>query len=272
MLKFGWLEPSHHLPILPPGRISILKQKPFTDRLRAFVDLSQRELRALKSLIGQREVRSACQVIRKHGDSVEGLYALEDGWVTSNYELKDGTRQIVKVHLPGDILGAPSLSLKAAIETLVSVTPVTVRIIPLSSLTVIFRDYPRIAASLFICAQQERVSLQEHLSIVGRRRAVNRLAALSVNFGERLGALSDGSTASFELPLVQLELAEILGITPVHINRMFRDLTEMGLIRRNGREIFLSDVDALRRLSGVRMQDWVGVPSWVKALPGEAPA
>lgn len=248
------------------GRISSLQRILFTDRLQAFANLNQRELKALEDLVGEPQTLSDRKIIRKHGDKVDGLYALEDGWVTSNYDLKDGTRQIVKVHLPGDILGAPSLSLKAAVETLASVTPVTFRVFPLSSLTVIFRDYPRIAAALFLCAQQERVSLQEHLSIVGRRRAVGRLAALMLSLGERLGALSNGSTGSFELPLVQPELAELLGITAVHLNRAFRDLTERGLVQRHGRELVLSDVAGLKKLSGLRVQEWASMPGWVEAL------
>lgn len=235
-------------------------------RFEAFVDLSEEERKALKELAGEAQHRPARQTIRRQGDRIEGLYTLDAGWVTSSYDLKDGKRQTVKVHLPGDILGAPSLALKTAGETLTSVTPVIFRCIPFDALASIFREYPRVSALFFLCAQQERVFLMERLSSVGQRNALSRLATLLLHLAERLGLLG-GAAVSFELPLRQQELAELLGLTPVHLNRTFQRLIGSGMVERDGRALLLSDISSLRNLAGMQAREWVYMPAWLEGLP-----
>ena len=59
--------------------------------------------------------------------------------------------------------------------------------------------------------------------------------------------LSDGR--QFSLPLTQADLGEACGMTPVHINRMLKELRERGLMHMERGRVTILDLQALRRLS-----------------------
>ncbi len=235
-------------------------------RFEAFVDLGPADRALLASFAEASVSLHSGRVLRNQGDPVDCIYLLEEGWAVDSYDLEDGNRQIVKVHLPGDILGAPSLALEAAGETLTAVTPVVVRPIPLMALSQIFARAPRLAAAFFLCAQQERIFLLERLATVGKRRALPRLAAFLLHIHERLAASNSGYTSFASLPLTQTDIGEILGLTAVHVNRTFRELDATGMIRRGQGWIEFVDVPALRVLSGMPEHRWVRNPAWILSL------
>ncbi|HUD93361.1 cyclic nucleotide-binding domain-containing protein [Sphingobium sp.] len=89
------------------------------------------------------------RVIRREGDEVSGVFFLMEGWVGSSIMLRNGRRQIVKLHLPGDMLGFPSLALLASGESLEALTDTIVSFIPNTSLGRMFTESPRLAIGLF---------------------------------------------------------------------------------------------------------------------------
>lgn len=203
------------------------------------------------------------RTIRREGDRVQSVYMLLDGWALSSITLADGRRQIVKAHLPGDILGSPSIALAAAAETLTALTQVRIRSVSLAAFGSIFERLPHLAALMFLSAQQERVILMDRLCSVARTSAESRLAALILHLRDRLALLQPDLNARFEHPLTQEQLGDILGLTSVHVNRVFRVLEGKRLIRRDGYAIELLDIAALRRLSGVPARTLAQDLSWL---------
>lgn len=203
------------------------------------------------------------RTIRREGDPVQSVYMLLEGWAISSIALADGRRQIVKVHLPGDILGSPSVTLAAAAETLTALTQVRIRSVSLAAFGTIFKRLPHLAALLFLSAQQERVILMDRLCSVGRTSAESRLAALILHLRDRLALLHPDIGSRFEHPLTQEQLGDIVGLTSVHVNRVFRVLEDKRLIRRDGHAVELLDIPALRRLSGVPVRNLTQDLSWL---------
>lgn len=76
---------------------------------------------------------------------------------------------------------------------------------------------------------------------VGRRDARARMAHLLCEFALRLEAADLGDHCNFELPLTQEQLADALGLTPVHVNRTIMALGEQGLISRTHRSVQVED-------------------------------
>jgi CRP/FNR family transcriptional regulator len=234
-------------------------------RLAEFAMPTDDELAFFKRLCGPEWLVPRRGTIRMQGDPVEQIYLLSEGWVASCFDLRSGERQIVKIHVPGDVLGAPSLSLDAAAETLVALTAVKVRSLPLKAFGPIFREAPALAASMFLSAQQERVFLMERLTSVGRMPAMNRLVVLLLHVHDRLGLLGHPE-GSIDWPLTQSDIGDVLGLTTVHINRMMKSLDREGLIDRTGSTIRLNDVAALRRLSGLPDRNWTKRPEWLAKI------
>ncbi|WP_083277068.1 Crp/Fnr family transcriptional regulator [Sphingobium phenoxybenzoativorans] len=233
-------------------------------RVAEFSDLDAEELDALKmSCSSPREIARGT-VIRRQGEPVDQIYVLKAGWVLSGLDLPDGHNQVVKVHLPGDILGAPSMVLTTAAETLWSVTPATISSIPLRSLARIFHTHPKIGLSLFLCAQQERIFLMDRLTSVGRIPALKRVAAFLLHIHDRLQNCGECKDGLIRWPLTQQHVGDILGLTSVHVNRMLQALIAEGLIARNRQAIHIPDVDAMRDFVPLPTRQWVHDPDWLR--------
>jgi CRP-like cAMP-binding protein len=159
------------------------------------------------------------------------------------------------------MLGTPSLTLPNAAETLIALTRSTVEIVPVGAFAKLFMTQPRIAAATFMIAQKERVLLMDRLTSIARTSAAQRLAAFLLNVYERLTVVGL-KEPTFDLPLSQDELADVLGITPVHANRTLFLLQDAGLIHRKGKCISLLSIPGLRSFGAVpprrfeRSRDW----------------
>ena len=82
-------------------------------RLGEFASLSSRERAALAGLLEPVQHWPRHHVLRHEGADPSHIYLLTKGWVASSIALASGKQQIVKVHLPGDLMGEPSLCLTA---------------------------------------------------------------------------------------------------------------------------------------------------------------
>lgn len=232
-------------------------------RLNEFIRLERRETEAFSALAVERLEFSRHDVIRGEGEPAREVFFLIQGWAACRVDTATGNQQIAKVHLPGDLMGAPSLALARAGETLVALTKVAVDVIPAKRLGTLFSTSPRLAAALFFAAQQERIFLMDRLTSIGRTSAAQRLVAFLLSLYDRLLKLDPHMAPKFELPLSQQQLADVLGITTVHANRTFRQLDQSGLISRSGREIALNDVAVLRRFCCMPQRDFRKVKSWL---------
>jgi|SRR5579884_1152404 len=240
-------------------------------RFNEFVPLSSEESELLESLPVDRLQLRRHQVIRSQGDAVRDVYLLSEGWVGCCVDVAAGTRQMVKVHLPGDMLGTPSLTLTTAAETLIALTRVTVEVIPVAEFSSLFMSAPRIAAAMYLAAQKERVFLMDRLTSVARTSAAQRLAAFLLNVFDRLTVVGLAEPV-FDLPLSQDELADVLGITAVHANRTLFHLEESGFIARRGKCITLLDIPGMRSFGAMpqrrfeRSRDWRLRPALAPSL------
>jgi CRP-like cAMP-binding protein len=230
-------------------------------RFSEFVCLTSAEVQAIERLSVDRLHLKRHDTLRSQGDPVRDVYLLVEGWVGSCVDVATGTRQMVKVHLPGDLLGTPSITVRAAADTLVALKRTTVEVIPVTALAELFMSMPRVAAGLYLTSLKERVFLMDRLTSVARTNAVQRLAAFLVSIHERL-LLAGLEGPQFDLPLSQIELADVIGITPVHANRTWAQLERTGLVRRSGKTVSLVDIEGLRDLGAVpdrrfeRLREW----------------
>lgn len=232
-------------------------------RLNEFIRLQRSEAEAFLRLAVDRREFGRHDLIRPQGDPTDHVYFLIEGWVASQVDTADGGQQIVKVHLPGDVLGGPSLALTRAAESLVALNRTIVEVIPSERFGQLFMRSPRLAAAMFMLVQQERVWLMDKLTSIGRTSAPQRLAAFLLSLHERLNKIDGKTGETFELSLSQSELANVLGITTVHANRTIHHLEKTGMISRSGRKFTLENLEALRGFSGVPHREFKGVPPWL---------
>ena len=239
-------------------------------RFGEFVSLSSAEIHSIERLSVERLHLRRHNTIRSQGDPARDIYLLTEGWVGCCRDVVTGTRQMLKAHLPGDLLGTPSMALPNAVETLVALTRATVEVIPVSAFSRLFVDSPRIAAAMFLSSLKERIFLMDRLTSVARTSAVQRLSAMLINVYERLKTIGL-EQPTFELPLSQNELADVIGITPVHANRTWAQLERTGLIHRQGKRITLLDIEGLKSLGAMPQRRFGRLPQWNAALSELSP-
>lgn len=242
-------------------------QPPF-HRLSEFVSLTSQDMDVVGGWLAVHRKVPRARPLRREGDPVTGVYFLLEGWVCSSLMLRNGRRQLVKVHLPGDMVGLPSLVLPTAGETLEAITDIKVSLIPAPAIGKLFEHSPRLAAGLFLSTQKERVALMQKLSWVGASNAVERMAAFLLDLFVRLDAAKAVSDGRFDFPLTQPQLGELLGLTAVHVNRTLKRLDQTGFIVRGRGWLRIVDFDGLQSLAPNLPPRFAGAAAWSR-LGGE---
>ena len=229
-------------PSMPP-------QSPFARKLGAFVALSGDELSALHKLHARRKMFPAGRDMVHQGQTDQSAFILASGWVCSYKLLSGGARQIVDFQIPGDFLGLRSLLFRASDHTIEPVTRVEASEVLARDLVDTFSDTPRLATAVLWAASRDEAMVVEHLVGIGRRDAKERMAHFLLELGARLKLVGLGSAAGYACPLSQYLLADALGLSAVHVNRVLRELREDGLVTFQHGQVVIHDLDALVRLA-----------------------
>jgi CRP-like cAMP-binding protein len=171
---------------------------------------------------------------------------LLDGLMCRYKDLKDGQRQISALHVPGDFVDLHSFTLKRLDHNVMALTPCTIATMPHDRLTEITEQHPHLTRVYWFLTTLDASIQREWTLSLGRRTAIQRLAALLCELFIRMEivALTDGN--SFPLNITQTDLAECAGLTPVHVNRTLRELRERGLIDMAPRRMTILDMRGLQ--------------------------
>tara|TARA_R110000764_G_scaffold198866_2_gene284185 strand:- start:22607 stop:23416 length:810 start_codon:yes stop_codon:yes gene_type:complete len=221
-------------------RSFIIATIPLVRKLSAFVALSGAEIDVLEGLRKRRRTFVAGRDLVHQGQSDQAAYILMSGWACSYKDLADGQRQIVDFQVPGDFLGLRSVLLHISDHSIEPVTDIEVTEVLKADLLEAFAQTPRLALAIFWAASRDEAMVVEHLVGVGRRNAAERLAHFLLELGARLALIGQGSKAGYDCPLTQYLMADALGLSAVHVNRVLRLLREADLLTfRDGHVTFI---------------------------------
>ncbi len=177
------------------------------------------------------------------GEDAEFVYKVVRGAVRTHKVLNDGRRQITGFHLPGDIFGLEQGALYR--HTAEALSDTQVLIFRRRGIERAATRSAEVACQLWAMAASGLRYAQDQMLLLGRRTAVERVAAFLMEVDERLG-----STGTFALPMTRRDIADHLGLTIETVSRTFSHLEEDGaLLRAGGRHISLKR-GRLRRMVG----------------------
>jgi CRP-like cAMP-binding protein len=226
------------------------RSHPLIEKLTAYVDFDDDEVAALTSLFERARTVPRNRDIVVQGKPYRALYALNEGLALRYKALADGRRQVLNLIVPGDLVGLPICLFDSAIASVSTLTEVSVSPIEFEELFGLFHRHPRISAALFWASAREAGIFVERLAAIGRRSAYERLAHLILELRSRLHVVGLAGPTSFALPLTQEMLADALGLSLQHVNRMIRNLRVEGLASIEEHEVTIHDLDTLVRLAG----------------------
>ena len=153
-----------------------------------------------------------------------------------------GDRQIVAIHMKGEIVDLQNSLLKVADHSVQMLTAGKIAMIPREDILRLTLERPTVAQAMWIDTLVDASIFREWIANVGRRDARTRLAHVLCEFAVRLRLAGLGAETSYELPMTQEQLADTTGLTSVHVNRTLKALEKEGLIERpNPRAICIGD-------------------------------
>lgn len=225
--------------------MNAIESSPLTRKLSAFVALSEAELAVLDRLHQRRRSFVAGRDLVHQGQSDQAAYILSAGWVCSYKIQPDGPRQIVDFQIPGDFLGLRSVLLHTSDHSIEPIVNIQAAEVLASDLLDAFAQTPRLATAILWAVSRDEAMVVEHLVGLGRRDADARMAHFLLELGARLALVGMGSKAGYACPLTQYHLADALGLTAIHVNRVLRQLREDGLVTFRAGHVTFDNYDRL---------------------------
>lgn len=227
----------------------LILQSPLMRKLSAFVALSGGDLDTLSRFHQRRRSFMAGHELIHEGQKNQSAFILAEGWACSYKMLPDGERQIVDFQVPGDFLGLRSVLFRTTDHSVEAVTRIEASEVLAADILDGFATAPRLATAVLWAASRDEAMVVEHLVNLGRRSAEKRMAHFLLELGARLQLVGIGDRTGFDCPLTQYHLADALGLSAVHVNRVLRHLREEGLVTFQKGRISFSDFDALVELA-----------------------
>jgi len=201
-------------------------------RLSNYIDIDDRLENLLATLEKNEKPFDENTEVYHGGEQTQNLYVVKHGWFLSYTDLPDGSRLIVKLHHPGDILGFDGIAYKKHAISLKSCTAGHLCPFDKQDLDAIFETAPQLTALLFSLAVREQVITIDRLKVISRMSAKPRLAHFLLDLICRLRMTNPSMSDEFRLPLTQTEIGDAIGLTNVSVSRTFGRMEEAGLIKR----------------------------------------
>ena len=237
-----------------------LDQHPFVMRLLQHIDLSVDDLKCFESLINDEMSVKRRRDLIVDGYEFSKLCFLRDGYAVRYKLLRNGKRQILNVLLPGDLVGIPGSFLKRAIYSVTAITDLTMNVCSLDSYVQLCYCRPQFGLALTWIAVQEAATYAEHIIDVGRRTPIERLSHFLLELHERLYAVGRAEKTSFALPFSQEVMADVLGLSVPHLNRMMQRLRSEKLIAGSERRVEFTDPVALQGFAHYQPSELAQIP------------
>ena len=220
---------------------AVFRAAPLEARLQSYAALQPQDLDPIRACCEDLKVTTAGTNVTAGARGEDHPRAIVSGWAAAARHLSDGRRQILQVYLPGDVLGLSPLYMDEAIA-LTSVTTVDAR--PLAAA---LRDaaHPTLGLAWDRAQLARQKQLLDHIVRLGRLSAYERTAHLLLELIDRhrRAGLSDGRRMAW--PLTQETLADVLGLSVVHVNRILQQLRREGMIALRAGQLVLPDADSL---------------------------
>ncbi len=242
---------------------SITQIKPRTAEIHSDILAATSPRGASSAMSGQnfnlRKFNAGCDLFTL-GERSDAVYDLVAGWVALYKLLIDGRRQIIHFALPRSILGLiPAAAMTYSAETL---TPVVVRVISRASLCSLIRSDPDFAIQLAWLSCRDRCLAYDHLVSLCRQPARGRVARLLLElFIRSRKKWPSQCTEEMYLPLTQEHIADAIGLTGIHVNRVLQNLRSDGIVEFHHRHLRICNRDMLVDIANI---DPHLIASWIE--------
>jgi CRP-like cAMP-binding protein len=222
----------------------------YIDKLRLLAELDDEDVRALVHVTSRvRKIPARHDLIRE-GDRPGPVFVMLDGWACRYKILPSGTRQVLAFLMPGDSCDLHIGLLAEMDHSIQSMTPARVAMIERVEMDKLMTERPRIARAMYIGQLIDESTMRAWITSMGRRNSTERVAHLMCELYLRARNIGLTNEMTFALPVSQIILADSLGMTSVHINRVFKELRLAGAMALSRGSLKIVDPNKLVRIAG----------------------
>ena len=222
----------------------------FMNKLQGLAELTPDDGAALaKATAHPRRYRARQDLIRE-GDEPGPVFVVLEGWVCRYKILPSGTRQIMAFLMAGDSCDLHIKLLAAMDHGIQAITPSIVATISRVEMQAMMDAHPNIAQAMYVAQLVDEGIMRAWIVSMGRRSSTERVAHLICELYLRARNIGLTGEATFALPLSQLVLADALGMTPVHMNRVLKDLRLAGAMALQRGSVTIMDPVKLVQIAG----------------------
>jgi CRP/FNR family transcriptional regulator len=206
------------------------------------------ELHQLDEIVQRRRPVARGERLFRLGDPLTAVFVARDGAFKSVSISEDGEEQVLGFHLPGELIGLDALGSGHHRCESVALTAANVCEVPYDQLTHVAAQVPSLQQQLFRVIGQSTDRDQDHLGMLVRRQANERIALFLHSLGERY-LIAGHSDRQYTLPMSREDIARFLGLALETVSRGFTRLQDDGIIAVTGRRVEIVDAIALSRLA-----------------------
>jgi CRP-like cAMP-binding protein len=211
--------------------------------------LSDEEKKVLAAAVGPaREVGPNQDIICEGDRPTESTLVLE-GYTLRQQVLTEGDRQITAIHIPGDFVDLHSFLIKTMDHSITTLTPCRIAGVSHARLREISEQHPHLTRLLWLLTLIDAAIHRRWLTAMGRQSALAHTAHLLCEMYVRQKEILLTTDATFRMPLTQAKLADTLGLSAVHTNRVLRELREGGFVEWQGDRVTVKDWVGLKELA-----------------------
>lgn len=222
----------------------------FVKKLKGLANLSPVEVDLLQQATANGRSYPPRHDLIREGDKPGPVFVVLEGWACRYKLLPEGGRQVMAFLMPGDFCDIHISILQEMDHNLATITHARVATIPGGEMETLVESSPNLARALWKAQLIDEATLRAWIVSMGRRGSLERVAHLMCELYLRGRNIGIATHDSMSLPLTQVILADSLGMTPVHINRILRDLRLEGAMELGRGMLSITDPPKLARIAG----------------------
>jgi len=212
-------------------------------------DLSADEIAAIETLtLNHQEIKAGGAMIRQ-GDRPHSSILILEGFAARAHYLADGKRMISALHIPGDYVDLHSLLLDQMDHDVTAVTDCRIALTGHPEVRRVTERMPHLARLLWLSTTIDAAMHRAWIVALGRMSPLSHMAHFLCEMYVRLNVVGHTSDYNFRLPITQIDLADMLGLSVVHVNRTLQDLRATGYVTWAGASVSIKDWNALREVA-----------------------
>lgn len=220
-----------------------------------FGELETEHLDKARSLRSSQVVYAAGEYLYHEGDESDKAYTLYEGWISLFKNLENGDRQILRFALPGDFLCYKMGHNRILDHSAIAISDVTLCSFPLDRFRDTISEMPELAFAISSISELVTERCHTSLTSIASHPAESKVAYLLLSLYIKEQAVETNDSSCIAFPITQEDIGDALGLTSIHVNRVFQSLRKKGLIECKSKCLWVPDQEALAGVAKVSLPE-----------------